>query len=158
MAKTTLTAEPGQLDVTIVTTFNAPLKKVWEAYTDPKLLPEWWGPAKYTTDVAEMDVRDGGKWHFIQVDGDDKHSFHGVYHDVTPLERIVQTFEYDELGEKGHVCLDRTTYREKDGVTTVTTINTFLTQEDRDGMINTGMEGGMREGIDRLAKLIGEKE
>ena len=93
---------PTDREILIEREFDAPRDRVFAVYTDPKLIPEWYGPRDTTTIVDEMDVRAGGRWRFIMRSADGSESgFRGVYREVTPPERIVQTFEWE--GMPGHV-------------------------------------------------------
>src|SRR5437660_12318566 len=73
--------------------FDAPRELAWKAWTNPKLIPRWWGARKYSTVVEKMDVRPGGTWRLVQRDAEgNKVGFHGEYRDVGPVDRIVETF------------------------------------------------------------------
>jgi uncharacterized protein YndB with AHSA1/START domain len=153
MHKTDIVAEPGKQTVVITRTFDAPRELVFKALTDPKLIPQWWGPRYLTTTIDKMDVRPGGSWRFVQRAPDGGvHAFHGVYHGIEQPARVVQTFEYE--GVPGHVSLDSATLEERDGKTIMTSLSVFQSVEDRDGMVQSGMESGVREGDDRLAELL----
>jgi uncharacterized protein YndB with AHSA1/START domain len=137
MAKTEFIFEPGRNDITMTRVFDAPRELVFKAMTDPKLMPKWWGPRDHWTKVDKMDVRAGGSWRFINGDKNgNEYGFHGVYHLVDAPERVVQTFEFE--GAPGHVALDT------------------LMVEDRDMMLQTGMQTGATETNDRLAELLVE--
>jgi len=71
---------------------------VFKAYTDPSIIPHWWGRRRLTTMVDKMDVRPGGVWRFVQR-GPDGHeyAFNGVYREIVPPERLVQTFEFEGM-------------------------------------------------------------
>jgi uncharacterized protein YndB with AHSA1/START domain len=153
MSKLTVIAEPGKHEVTLTRVFNAPRELVFQMYTDPKLLPEWWGPKGMTTIVDKMEVKPGGLWRYVQRDNEgNEYAFRGVYHDVTAPERIIHTFEWE--GMPGHVLLETITFEEQDGKTTLTDSSVFQSVADRDGMLNSGMEGGANESMDRLAALV----
>jgi len=135
--------------------FDAPREKVWAALTDPELIPQWWGPRQYTTVVDVMDVRPGGQWRFVHQaeEGSDEHGFRGVYREVTEPERIVQTFEWE--GMPGHIAVETMELEDLgDGRTKINTVSLFHTTEERDGMFNSGMEGGASETYDRLEELL----
>jgi uncharacterized protein YndB with AHSA1/START domain len=150
---TEVIVEPGQHDIVIKRVFDAPRDVVFRAITDPSLIPSWWGPAYLTTTVDQMDVRFGGTWRYLQQDPDgNRHVFKGVYHHVVAPEMVVQTFEWE--GMPGHVSMDTLRLEEKDGKTTWIGVSVFQSVEDRDGMVKAGMEGGMREGMLRLDKVI----
>ena len=128
---------------------------MFAAYTDPELIPEWWGPRGTTTIVDQMDVRPGGAWRFVHRDPDGTETgFRGTYREVTPPERIVQTFEWE--GMPGHVMVDTATFEDLGGRTKVTTTSLFHTPEERDGMLASGMERGLTETHDRLAELLAQ--
>ncbi|HEY4384930.1 MAG TPA: SRPBCC domain-containing protein, partial [Ktedonobacteraceae bacterium] len=92
--KTIVTAEPGKQEMIITREFDAPRELVFQAFTDPELVPQWWGPRRLSTLVDKMDVRSGGLWRFINQDLDgNEYGFHGVYHEVCAPERIIDTFE-----------------------------------------------------------------
>ena len=79
--------------------FDAPRDLVWRANTEAALIPRWWGPRGHTTRVEEMDVRAGGKWRFVSVDGSgNEFAFYGEYLEVVPPERITWTFMFDVEG------------------------------------------------------------
>src|SRR5215472_11661580 len=105
--QTNIIAEPGKQEMVITREFDAPRALVFKAVTDPKVIPEWWGPRYLTTQVEKMDMRPGGQWRFIQRnDQGNEFAFHGVYHEVLAPERIIDTFEFEGLPETGHVTLE----------------------------------------------------
>ena len=153
MGKLNVVAEPGQLDIVMTREFAAPRELVFKAFTDPTLVPKWWGPHEYTTTVDKMDVRMGGLWRYVQRGSEgDEHGFRGVYHEISAPERIVYTFEWE--GMPGHILLETVTFTEHDGKTIVTDTSVFQSQEDRDGMLQSGMESGANESWDRLETLL----
>ncbi|MFC6993258.1 SRPBCC family protein [Haladaptatus sp. GCM10025707] len=151
--ETNLTVEAGTHELSISRHFDAPRDRVFEANVNPEHIPKWWGPRRYTTEVETMDARPGGSWRFLNIDADgNEHAFHGVYHDVVPAERIVQTFEYE--GAPGHVSMETATFEEVDGMTLLTVRSVFQSVADRDASVASGMEAGARETWDRLAELV----
>ena len=100
-----------------------------------------------------MDLRPGGRWRYVQRDPQgNEHTFHGVYHDIAAPERLVFTFEYE--GVPGHVVLETLTLEELDGKTRLTDQSVFQSVADRDGMVQSGMESGATEMMDRLEELL----
>ncbi|GAA2867372.1 SRPBCC family protein [Streptosporangium fragile] len=153
MGKTQITAEPGMPQIIITREFDAPRDLVFRAYTDPELLVRWLGPRDLTMTVDEYDVRDGGRWRYVSKDAQgNEYGFHGVFHGTPSPEGIVQTFEFE--GVPGHVCLETLTMEERDGRTMVRTSSVFQSVEDRDGMIASDMERGVRDSDERLAELL----
>ena len=144
---------PSDREIVMERVFDAPRELVFKAYTDPNLIPKWWGPRKYTTTVDKMDVRVGGAWRFIQRDADGhEYAFNGVYREIAPPERLSYTFEFE--GMPGHVLVETVTFEERDGKTKVIVTSLFASVEDRDGMLHSGMEQGANESQDRLAELL----
>jgi uncharacterized protein YndB with AHSA1/START domain len=157
MTKTNITAEPGKQEIVITHIFDAPRELVWNVYTDPKLMPRWWGPRILNTTVDQMDMRPGGIWRIVQRAPDGtEFGFHGVYHDIQPPERIVDTFEFE--GMPGHVLLETITFEDFEGKTKVTNTSIFQSVEDRDGMLNSNMDEGVTESNDRFAELLKEMQ
>ena len=153
MTKAVVTIEPGRQEVVMTRVFEAQRDLVFQTYTDPNLVPRWWGPARLTTTVEVMEVQWGGRWRILQRDAaGNLHAFRGVYHEVTPPERIVETFEYE--GTPGYVLLHTVTLEEVEGRTLLITRVVFQTVEERDQTVAGGMEGGMVESMDRLELLL----
>ncbi len=153
MAKTQIIAEPGTHQILINRAFDAPRELIFRAHTDPELLVQWLGPRQLTTTIDHLDNCDGGTWRFIHADADgNEHGFHGVHHGMPSLDGIVRTFEYE--GAPGYVSLETMTFEERDGKTVVHQNVVFQTVEGRDGMIQSGMESGVNESMERLDELL----
>jgi len=152
MATTQITAEPGVPFIDFVREFDAPRDLVFRAHTDPELLPQWLGPAKYKMVVERYDVRDGGAWRYVHRDDTNEYGFHGVFHGTPSPDSMVQTFEFE--GAPGHVSLDSLTLEERNGRTFARGRSVFQSVEDRDAMFESGMADGMNEGYKRLDELL----
>lgn len=154
MGKAIVTAKPNESVIHVERTFDAPKDKVYAAMTQKDKLEKWWIGPGYDVTITELDVRDGGHWRFVQKGEDGQEfAFFGVYHEVSP-ERIVQTFEFTGLPERGHVSMEKMEMTEKDGKTTIHVVSTFFSVEDRDGMIQSGMEDGMNASYDALDEVL----
>jgi uncharacterized protein YndB with AHSA1/START domain len=152
-AGSTVMSTPSDREILSERVFEAPRERVFALYTDPQLIPQWWGPRGLTGTVDEMDVRPGGRWRFVLRDPDGEEiGFKGVYREVTAPERIVQTFEWE--GMPGHVIVETAVFEDLGGRTKVSTTSLFHTAEERDGMLASGMETGLTETHDRLAELL----
>jgi len=148
-----LTTPEGLPFIEIERTLDAPRALVFRAYTEPELLKQWLGPAKYEMVVERWEVRDGGRWRYIhRADDGTEFGFHGVFHGEPTLESMTQTFEFELW--PGHVALDTVRFEEVDGRTTVRMHSTYQSIEDRDGMIQGGMASGVTEGFRRLDDLL----
>ncbi|WP_082122636.1 SRPBCC family protein [Methanoculleus sediminis] len=151
-----ITAEPGKQEVFVVREFDAPRELVFRAYTDPELFRQWIGPRGLSTRIETFESRNGGSWRYVQTDEEgNEYGFHGVNHDLTPPERIIQTFEFEGLPESGHAVLDVAKFEELPGNRTkFTGQSVFLSVEDRDGMMESDMEEGMKDTFSRLDELL----
>src|SRR5437879_6655713 len=109
--------------------------------------------------LEKFEPRSGGMWRYIHKDKDGtEYGFHGVIHEVLPPERIIDTFEYEGLPEKGHVALQTLRLQElPGGRTKLTAQAVFQSVADRDGMIQSGAEEGMNESYERLDELLKEQ-
>ena len=144
---------PTDREIHVERMFDAARERVLAAFTDPALIPAWWGPRGTTTVVDQMDVRPGGSWRFVMRDADGSETgFRGTYREVSPPERIVQTFEWE--GMPGHVSVETATFEDLGERTKVTTSSLFHTTEERDGMLASGMERGLSETYARLDELL----
>lgn len=140
-------------EITMQRSFKAPRELVYRAATDRDLIPQWWGLRSTTTVVDKLDVRVGGEWRFIQKgENGEEYAFHGEYLELDPPSKISQTFEFEPM--PGHVVTDRWTLTEVEGGTLLRIVSTFANKEDRDGMLQSGMESGANESYDRLEELL----
>lgn len=144
----------GKQEIIITRLFNAPRDLVFKTYNDPSLRASWWGPKDLETKVEKMDARPGGNWRIIQNDSaGNGYAFHGLYHTVLEPERLAFTFEFE--GMPGHVSLESLKFEElPGGKTKVTDTTVFQTLEDRNGMVEAGMEKGVVESYTRFAGLL----
>lgn len=156
--KTKITAEPGKQELFITREFDAPRELVFKAYTDPELYVKWLGPRDLIMILEKFEPRDGGMWRYIHRDKNgNEFAFHGVTHEVRAPERIIGTFEFEGLPEKGHVSLETAKFEAlSDGRTKVTSQAVFQSVADRDGIIRSGMEEGVNESNERLEELLEE--
>ena len=147
---------PTDREIRAERVFDAPRDKVYEAYTNPELIPQWWGPHGTTTVVDYMDMKVGGGWRFVGRDSDgNETAFRGTYRAVEPPERIEQTFEWEGL--PGHISVETAVFEDLGDKTRVITTSLFHTAEERDGMLQSGMEGGMNETYERLDALLAKQ-
>lgn len=154
--KTKITAEPGKQEIIITREFDAPRELVFKAFTDPKLYIQWLGPRELVMTLEKFEPRNGGMWRYIHKDKDgNEYAFHGVNHEVTAPERIIGTFEFEGLPEKGHVILETARFESLPGDRTkLTSQSVFQSVADRDGMLQSGMEWGVNDSYNRLDELL----
>lgn len=148
-------ALPSEREVVITRAFHAPRERVFQSHVDRKALEAWWGPRDYETKVECWEVRRGGAWRIVQRAPDGMvHGFRGEFQEIVPNERMVWTFEYE--GTPGHVLTQTTTFTDgPGGVTLVTVRCVYASKEDRDAMLASGMEWGMRQSYEQLDEHLG---
>jgi uncharacterized protein YndB with AHSA1/START domain len=152
-ASTLTVTTPSDREIVMTRVFDAPRALVFEAHSKPEHLRRWWGPRGHTLPVCELDFKPGGTYRFVSRGPDgNEDAFRGEYREIVPPERLVYTFEWEGL--PGHVSVDTITFVERDGKTTVITTTLFDSVQDRDGMLQSGMEQGASESYDRLAELL----
>lgn len=160
--KTKVTAEPGNQEIFITREFDAPRELVFKAFIDPKLYVQWLlGPKSrgLTMTLEKFEPRSGGEWRYLQRDqSGNEFGFHGSYHEVLAPELLIDTFEFEGMPEKGHVSLETARFEELQGGRTRLTIHSvFQSVADRDGMLQSGMEEGLNDSLDRLEELVSKR-
>ncbi|OCT13681.1 ATPase [Paenibacillus pectinilyticus] len=151
-----LTYEPQGQQICVTRVFDAPRELVFKAFTVADLIVQWLGPRALTMKLETFEPRSGGNWRYIHADSQgNEYAFRGVYHEVTVPERIIQTFEFEGLPEKGHVVLETASFEElTGGQTRLRMESVFQSVADRDGMLHSGMEQGIQDSYERLAELL----
>ena len=151
--RTATVTTPADREIRIERVFDAPRERVFGVYTDPELVSEWWGPRGTTTVVDTMEPRTGGRWRFVCKNADgSEDAFRGAYREITPHDRVVQTFEWE--GMPGYVSVETAEFEDLGEQTKVVTTTLFFTNEERDGMLGSGMEIGMNQTYQRLDELL----
>ena len=151
MVKATITT-PTDREIRIERIFNAPRDRVWQAMSDPKLIAQWWGRGNKLV-IEKFELERGGHWRFVEHGPEGVHGFEGRFREVTPPERVVQTFEWD--GMPAYVIIETAVLEDLgDGRTRLVNTSLFHTTEERDGMLQSGMEGGLNESYEALDRLL----
>ncbi|RPD43305.1 SRPBCC family protein [Chitinophaga barathri] len=150
--QTKVTAEPGKQELFVIREFEAPRELVFKAFTDPAIVSQFLGPHNLEMKIDHYNMKTGGSYRYIHADGSgNEYAFNGAVHEVTFPERMIQTFEFEGLPEKGHVSLDTSIFEALPGNRTKLIIQSvFRSVADRDGMVQAGMEQGLSEGFERL--------
>ena len=149
--KATVTT-PTDRTIRIERVFEAPRERVWQAFTDPELVAQWWGRGNRLV-IERLEVERGGRWRFVEHAPDGVHGFEGRFREVTPPSRLVQTFEWD--GMPGYVVLESIELEEAGrGRTKVVNVSQFFSTEERDGMLHSGMEEGLNQSYEALDRLL----
>jgi uncharacterized protein YndB with AHSA1/START domain len=143
---------PSDREIVMTRVFDAPRDLVFEAHSSCEHLSHWWGPRRYEIASCEMDFRPGGAWRIVHRGEGQEFGFRGEFREIRRPEVITWTFEFE--GMPGHVSVQTLAFEEHDGKTTLTSTLLFDSIEDRDGMINSGMESGAAESMDRLEEYL----
>ncbi len=147
---------PSDTEILITRSFEAPRSLVWELLTTPRHLLRWWGPRYCPLVACEVDLRPGGSWRYVcrmaggEAEGQEL-AWHGEYRAIEAPARIVSTEVFE--GFPDAESLNTMTLTEADGVTTLTTLVQHSSKANRDGHVDSGMEGGMQQTFDRLDDL-----
>jgi uncharacterized protein YndB with AHSA1/START domain len=134
--------------------FDFSVADVFRAHKDPALLKQWLGPRGLHMEVEHYDFRTGGSYRYIHTDpGGTPYTFSGIFHTVRENELAVQTFEFG--GYPDVVSIEFMTFKDL-GERRCRLVGhaVYPTLEARDGMAQSGMEGGMSEGYERLDELL----
>lgn len=149
----TVTAPDGLPFIDFEREFDAPVDALFAAHADPDKMADWNGPQGYITEIGEWDFRTGGHWSMTHIDGDARYEFRGTFHTVRENEFAIQTFEF--LGFPDVVSIETLTFIDLgDGRSKLVGHATYPSLEARDGMVQSGMEGGMADGYDRLEEIL----
>jgi uncharacterized protein YndB with AHSA1/START domain len=147
---------PSATEVLITRSFDAPAAAVFAAYTEPELVQRWWGFESSEWLVCDVDLRVGGRWRYVTREEDGTEvGFHGEYREIEAPHRLVTTEAYEGIPNADDAAaLNIVTLDEVDGVTTLTVLVQMPSQEARDAMLASGMEGGLQVSYDRLEDLV----
>lgn len=153
MEKAKFDVRRKELKIIVERLFDATPELVFKVSTDPKLIPEWWGPKILTTKVEKDEIRPGGLWRYVQHDKQGKeYAFNGKYIQIVAPELISRTFEFE--GMPGHVTIETCTIKKQGNNAKMIVTIDYKSIEDLEGMLNSGMKTGMLESWDRLAELL----
>jgi uncharacterized protein YndB with AHSA1/START domain len=146
----------GEGTVEIVRVFDAPRALVWQAWTDPKMMAQWFGPRGFTSSVPELDARVGGALRIVMhgPDGND-YPMKGVFIEVVAPKRLVYGFA--AVDRDGNHLLEGETsvmFAEHDGKTTMTLTSRAVGRVLIAPQMLAGMNAGWNQSIDKLGELV----
>jgi uncharacterized protein YndB with AHSA1/START domain len=141
----------SEREFVVTRTFDGPARLVYEAWTKPELLKQWWVPKSMGMSLlsCEADVRVGGGYRFVfALEGSKTMAFFGKYLEVTPHSRLVWTNEEGEGGQ----AVTTVTFEEKGGKTLLVLHELHPSKEATDEAIGFGE--GLRETFGQLDELL----
>jgi uncharacterized protein YndB with AHSA1/START domain len=144
---------PSDRVIRIERDFHAPRAKVWRAMSEPDLLVRWWGRGN-PMDVERYEFEKGGHYRFVEHSDHGRHGFEGRFGDVNAPASMMQTFEWD--GMPAHPARLVIELRDDGDTTHLVETLLFFTTEERDGMLQSGMEGGMNQSLAALDTVLSE--
>ncbi|MDQ2661892.1 MAG: SRPBCC family protein [Actinomycetota bacterium] len=150
----TISAPEGLPFIDIEREFDAPVAAVFNAHRDPELVKQWLGPKGYEMTIERWDFVPQGGYRYVHTDADgDAYAFNGTFHSVRENEFAIQTFEFE--GFPDVVAIESLAFEDLgNGRTRLRIHSTYPSLEARDGMVQSNMELGVREGYERLDELL----
>jgi uncharacterized protein YndB with AHSA1/START domain len=144
----------GDLEITMTREFASPPDVCWRLWTDPELQPEFWGPRRMQTRVDAWDFRPGGAWRMVNIDTDGtEYGFRGEFREIVPGSSLTWTFEFE--GAPGEIAVETVTFEAiEHGCTRMVTRSTGTSREGVDAMLESGMEQGASEMMERFDELL----
>lgn len=148
--------ETTDRELTFIRAFDAPRDLVFDAWTRPEHVANWWGPEGFTITTHEMDVREGGVWRLV-MHGPDGRNYNNriVYLEVRRPERLVYQ-HVPATGDEPVSFVTTVTFDEQDGRTRLSMQMLFPSRQARDHVVRTyGAEEGAKQTLGRLAAYLG---
>jgi uncharacterized protein YndB with AHSA1/START domain len=148
-------AAHGDRAIVLTRVFDAPRHLVFDALTRPELVRRWLlGPPGWSMVVCDIDLKVGGAYRYVwrHSDGTEM-GMRGVYREIVPPERIVNTESFDTPWYPGE-ALGTAVLVEEGGRTTLTITMLYVSREARDNVLKSNMEKGVAASYDRLAEVL----
>jgi uncharacterized protein YndB with AHSA1/START domain len=144
---------PSDDEILITRAFDAPADLVFDAWTTPDLVKRWWGGDRGEVTEAQIDLRIGGRWRWVMIaNGGFEVAFSGEYREIDRPHLLVRTEVFELMPDAEGAST--TTFVETNGITTLTILTRYPSQEHRDAAIASGMEGGLQVALDHLEELV----
>jgi uncharacterized protein YndB with AHSA1/START domain len=150
---------PSDREIVVTRTFERPRHLLFEAWTKPEHMRQWWGCDGSMLTLCEVDLRPAGAWRVVMrmADGSE-HPFHGVYREVKPNERLVYTEQYDMPSVGSPEWVTTILFEEVEGGTKLTHSILHRSAEARNGHLQAGMEAGTVQILNRLDQHVAAME
>jgi uncharacterized protein YndB with AHSA1/START domain len=146
---------PSDLEIVMTRDFDAPAALVFEVFTQPEHVKQWWGCSSQAMPVCDIDLRVGGAYRYVfREESGVQHPFIGVYREIQPPTRLVHTQIYDVEPYNAFEAVVTLEFTESGGKTTMKETIAHATKEARDGHLMSGMEEGAALSLDRVDDLL----
>jgi uncharacterized protein YndB with AHSA1/START domain len=147
---------PSDHEILVTRKFDAPAELVFDVWTKPEHVRNWWGWERDPMIVCEIDLRVGGKWRYVSLHPEHGEvDFYGEYLEIDPPNRLVATEVFAPYPD--HPSVNTLTIEEEEGVTTVTILGRHDGKQSRDAVIASGMEGGLQHSLDRVDRVLAQE-
>lgn len=156
--------ESKSKEIVISRTFDVPRIKVWQAWTEPDQIEQWWGPKGFTTRVDELEFQPDGKFKYTMLDAEEnEYPAVGVFREITEPERIVASDEFGDSDNNKQAApegglptgmINTTSFEKGDGQTKITIAIMHQSVEDRKKHEQMGVVAGFNEQLDKLAEHL----
>ena len=143
---------PAADQILLTREIAAPASRVYRAWTTPELVRRWWAGRRGQMSMVEIDLRPGGSWYYVMAaNAGFELGFRGEYREIVPGEKIVASEIFETM--PGAEALDTVTFTETDGRTTLRLLIQARGRAERDAMLSSGLEAGLREQLDALDEV-----
>jgi len=144
---------PTEREVVLTRVFDAQPALVFDALTKPDLIKLWYGPAGWSLDICEVDLKVGGKWRFVSRNPTGKQiGQFGVYHEIERPSLIANSESWEDW-DAGETFVTNLLFG-LHGQTKLTSTILFPSQEVRDIVLKNGLEHGVEAGYNKLADVL----
>jgi uncharacterized protein YndB with AHSA1/START domain len=151
--RTATVTTPGDLEIVITRTFDAPRSVVFDAWTKAEHVSQWWDPSGSPLAECEIDLRPGGAFRWVnRAQGGAAHAFAGVYREIAPPGRLVFT----SRTPSGAESVGTVVFSEHRGTTTLTLTIACTSKIDRDALLQMRVDVGTTRTLGNLAAYLGK--
>ena len=151
-------------EVTLERTYDASLERVWQAWTEPELLKQWWGPDNVSIPECAVDLRVGGKFYIVMEAGEAMGPYKGTlwpmraeFTVVKPQAKLTYTAKAWTEGMEAETMIDQTTditFTNVDGKTKVAVVAIIHSVGPKAEMAVQGMQAGFTQQLEKLSTFL----
>jgi uncharacterized protein YndB with AHSA1/START domain len=155
------TKDPAKKQLNVTRAYDAPLDKVWKAWTDRNILDQWWGPKPWRAETKTLEFKPGGRWHYAMVGPKgERHWSLAEFRSIEPQRSFRSDVVFcDENGTTADYAPAMHWHVEFSATPTGTRVDVTLTfdkEADLQKIVEMGFEGGFNMGLNQLDELLEE--